>query len=1025
MRLFAVAACVAGAAFCAFAQDGAIGGADNPELERELYYVSGLRELRLYDYADSVLGKIKQRFPDAGPKLKAKELEGLLYQGKFDDVLAIIAKEKDQDSADTWAMKLSLADAYYAYAQYDKARSIYETFFKKFDKEIPAGIKSFYMSSAYRYAQMLIHLKEDKAALDVYKQRLIGKAKDLGMANQVQRQCKAEMCEIVLRLLDSGEFKDAKVREAQIKEADKWADGLLWDQDHWFGKGIVIKAHLLMLQGKPEGAKKLVDTYMPQLKSIHDGLADAEAETGDPYLRNSPMPECRFLLASMLQDEANKLLENEELSDEDREKVLADLIGDRKPNGQKGRISNGAYQHFINVFIQYPESSWAAEAGERAEQVRAVISERFGTELKAQVSAEQMSKVRKLQFQDANMLYAQGQLEEAINRYLIVLNNAPEFQESIGALGNLARAYYETAKPDNLNQLYGDMVARHIADRFGLNPNFKTAAGDEVVRIAEFCGEHGMPDTRRDLYEAFFSLIPDHPMVPSYLMSFGSRHYKEDDFPTAIGYFEQLATYTNSPLSLDALNIISTIYNKTDQATNEVAALDEYIARLQARPKPGHAYVSAVFRQAQARKNYAISILRGSTNDVETAEANRQLVACASAFNNVAKLLKDADNPYQENDQEREQNIALREASLYNKAYCFAQMTLPAEKITALRKAAIAAYEELVATYPQSKFAPPALIQVGAIWTGLSKDDKSLTENAEKALTRLRKEYPDSDEAKNALPLQAKNLMEMGLRNDAVAIYAQMFKETGKYTNLDILKAGQALVDAKEYDIASQAFERILSSGDTTLAVVAPARLGEAKILLRRGRFDEALAKIDSFIKDYGNTSLKVDALLLKVDAASEAGMREKDDKRRNELFNDAVQAIKDVKPYRTTELEKAEDDLETGRLLIRRAKAEEAFGKPEKAQDTRGKAIVAYLMMIMNVPASNIALAPAIEQAYKECIALMVENETWEDAADKCREYLQDFPRGRFVADVQGWLNACNVHLGNTSSAPAPAAEQ
>ena len=1003
--ILAVAALFFAASSLPAQDEGTVGDSD-PALDAEIYYIKGLRDLRLSDYADRVLAKTKEKWPSAGPRLKQVELEGLLYGGKFDEVKAIIAKEPNKDGLDAWAMRLALADAYFLYARFDDACDIYQQFFKKYEKSTP-DTAAFWLPSAYRFAQMYIHMKQDASALDAYR-RVLANTKD----TSTQRRCKGEMCEIAVRVLDGDGMKDAKARDALIKEATKWADDLLWDQDQWFGKGIVLKAHLLMIQGKPEAAKKLVDTYMPQLKSIHEGLVEQAKEFPEVSLRESPMPQCRFLLATMLQDAANKLLEQETLSDEDRETVLANLIGDRKPNGQKGRVGNGAFQHFVNVFIQYPESAWAAEAGERSEQIRAVISKRFGTELKTSVTAEQMAKVLKLQFQEANLLYTQGQLEQAIESYLRVLNQAADSLESIQALGNLARAYYESATPENLHMLYGDMVVHHIADRFGSNPVFRDEAGNTVVRIAEFCGEQGWNDRRRDLYDVFFRDCPEHAMVPTYLKSFAMRHYSDEDYPTALDYLGRLACYTNSPLGEEALRFQADIYGKTSQFTNEIAVLDTYIARLEGRPKPGQDFVSASFRRAQARKSVAVAMLHDTTNEIDIATANASLNLAVREFHALADAIAKKGDLYQENEEEAGQNRQIREYCLFNKAYCLARLTRPEGKADAFKQAAVKAYEDLVATFPESALAPTALLQANILCTSLKK-----TEEAEKLLSRLRKDYPDSEESKNAIPLQARNLMELGQRNEAVALYAQMFKESGKYSNSDLLQAGNILLESGAYDVAAQAFERVLASGETAPAVVAAARLGSARILLHDGRYDECMDSLKAFLSEYGKTSLMVDASLLLSEASAEAGMRERDAKKRLELFNQAVKAAKDVKPYRTTPLEQATDDLSTGRLLTKRAKAEESFGDPNAAKETRGQAIVSYLMTIMNVPASNVALAPVLEQAYHECIDLMVQNEVWEDAADKCREYLSDFPRGKYVADIQGRLNECNVHMGNTAA--------
>ena len=158
---------------------------------------------------------------------------------------------------------------------------------------------------------------------------------------------------------------------------------------------------------------------MSTLQTIHQALVELEAETGDPLTRVSPMSECRYLLAVMLQEEADRLMKEPGY---DKEAVLSLLVGTRGKDGK--RQGNGAYQHFINVFFKYPESAWAAQAGERAEQVRLIITEVFGGNIAIQIKPEDIARVRTLQFRDARMLFSQGQIKNATG-LLRVLNRRP------------------------------------------------------------------------------------------------------------------------------------------------------------------------------------------------------------------------------------------------------------------------------------------------------------------------------------------------------------------------------------------------------------------------------------------------------------------------------------------------------------------------------------------------------------------------------------------------------------------------
>lgn len=287
---------------------------------------------------------------------------------------------------------------------------------------------------------------------------------------------------------------------------------------------------------------------------------------------------------------------------------------------------------------------------------------------------------------------------------------------------------------------------------------------------------------------------------------------------------------------------------------------------------------------------------------------------------------------------------------------------------------------------------------------------------AEATLSRLIKDYPDSQEARSALPLIADNLMKLGMREEAVPRYRQMFAETGsKYSDLDLLRAAQVLTTVKEYDLAQQGLDRVLSRAKDD-KILAPAKLAQANLLLMRGQYAEAVTALQAFIKDYAGYALMLDANEMLGRAASEAGMREKNDLQRKLLFNAAVEAVKQVRQRRTNQVEMAESDIQVGRIMARKAKAEMEFGKPEAADDSRGKALISYQAFIDSTNPSNLALAPLIETAYFESTPLLLEHKKWRFAAENCTEYLNTFPRGRYIGQMRSWLNQAQIELGDSA---------
>lgn len=1008
-------------------QDGAT--AAGSELETGLRYVQALQRNYFLDIADAVLKELTAKFPDAAVRVAQLQLEADLMRGKFDDVKAqIAAAEKAGKGEDiVWAMRLALADSYYSYARYDECSAIYGSFFAKYQKkdkdgkitiDVPASLASTFTGAAYKYAQMLIGMKKRELAIDLYKVLV----KQPGLPDHIKRQCLGETAELCIAIAD--DTKDAKIREARLTEADKLADGLLWEQDLWFGKAIVFKAHVLMVRNKPEEAQKLVDDYMTALQDIHKELVRIQEETGDQVVRQSPMAECRYLLAVMQQERAQKLLADpgfKATDSEKKEEVVSLLLGAKDASTGK-RNGKGAYNHFLNVYIKYPESAWAADAGAHAEQVRTLLVDNFGATIKTTVTPEREAKVREVQYRDARALYKQGQIEEAAARLLQVLNSFPECEEAIPALGDLARCHIQRVAQDENAKLYAETVVGHLAERFFDNPAQMNAAGDELIRVAEYWKECGHEDGRRATYSRYFKLYPEHPSCVGLLTSFGEQAYKDEDYVHALEYYTRVATvYTNSPLALAALQRIVSIHEKQGDYERLIPAYGNYIKKLDEPGRQSQAFFSARYRRAAAMRANAVETIRSSTNETEIATAKKTLALAVKEFDELAKALVSPPPSAQTTPEETKQNATIREMSLFGKASSLLQMPAKDDDTrTKMREMAVAAFEELVKDFPRGETAPAALIQIGTIHV-MAKD----AEKAEAALSRLRRDYPDSEQAKDALPMIADSLMKIGERDAAVARYAEMVSGGGAgYTDSQIMRAIAALVDAKEYDLAKAAIDTILGRAEENSPARVQARLAECRMAVAKGDFPGAVAKLQSFIADYPNLQLMVDAYAMLSGAASEAGLAEKNADKRATYFDAAIAAMKEVKKRRTNDLEQAQCDIDTGRIMVRKAKAEAEFGDKARAADFRGKALISYQSFINSVGEDQPKLLPLAETAYYEVVPLLMDHGLWDVVIENCAEYLSRFPQGRYVGQFNAWRNQARIELGEEADKPAAAPE-
>ena len=86
------------------------------DLSDELKFIDELQRLRMPDIAETIIEETRKRFkpaeyPEVTTQLKVREIQGLLWQGKFDEVQKMVDAIKDKNSEEYWALVLSMADS--------------------------------------------------------------------------------------------------------------------------------------------------------------------------------------------------------------------------------------------------------------------------------------------------------------------------------------------------------------------------------------------------------------------------------------------------------------------------------------------------------------------------------------------------------------------------------------------------------------------------------------------------------------------------------------------------------------------------------------------------------------------------------------------------------------------------------------------------------------------------------------------------------------------------------------------------
>ena len=1004
------------------AADAAAVKADEEAMKEELAYINALVGANLPDIATIVIEPAKKKWPALGPRLKVSEMQGELRMGRFDKVQKEIDALKDKKGPEYWALKLAMADAYYARDKIKECRQLYTEFFGAV-KEPGPELKSFYVESGYKWAQMLLLDKKPVEAARIYGVIL---KQDIG--EDAWAAIATDCCELLLKLAQ--QEKDAKKKEAFLKQAEGYVDKLLWKSDMGvvFGRAVAMKAHIEMLRGKVEQAQFLVNDYMPQLMEIHETLQRQDPDGKKGYLRMSPVPQCRYLLAKMLWEQAKDELAKPKF---DRGRVNDLLLGTKDAKSGK-RSGLGAINHSVTVYINYPMSSWAMQAGALVDEIADLVKAKLGADIKSKfkVSAAQMRNVQQMQFRNAAEILRDGDYEAAAKAYRDVLTQLPEVPDAVQAVANLAEAYlnmWQRARkgPDkDALRLEASAVEGYLAERFAgaKKGAYAKEAGSLTLNLALREKELGDAERAQELYDIYFRSYPTHYSAAQMALSLAGQAYKAKNYEKAVKYYGLVAnSYSNSTYHAASLQMLAICYGKLGDEENEIEWLRAYSKEAK-RPLDRIA-TQLMLAQKQKDRGFAMFETAAETNaeqavEIKNAAARSVLLAVRDFKAATAFATKCIDDKFTSKE-DRVKFLDYRESALMLEGESLSRLAWPEANLSRFRQMAVKTYEQYLSLYPKGKWAPQVLVKIGTIWTA----EKNM-EESKKAFARLKEQFPDSDEAKNSTPRLAKTLIEMGLKSEGVEQYAEMLRTSGNYQARQFLEAGEALLTAKSFDTARQAYDKAIelaqAGTNEQMGVVARAYIGQANAYFKEGRFAEAHEALDKFIGDekFAKSPLVVDANFLLIEVASEEGRREKDDTMRMKYFNSAVGAIKKVRNYRKEQSQQDELDLMSGDVLVRKMEAEEAMGaeKAEQAKETCGRAVVTFVAFIMaheptpEHPFEKMTDAQKVnlERCYGTALPLMAKlGKTQAEQVIKYGEtYLKLFPDGRHRTAVQNAVN-------------------
>ncbi|MGD9612708.1 MAG: tetratricopeptide repeat protein [Kiritimatiellia bacterium] len=921
-----------------------LGGTAQAGVDEEFAFASGLVSFSpsFPDFAQKVVDAVLAKDPTQKDRSKIIQAEILIQRRQFADAEALIA-EMGLANPKSQAISLALARNYFGIGELDKSRALYEAFFKQYE-QMPTDpdVARFYRDAAYQFAQMQMMAGNYEGAAASYQRvEAVADGSEMKRSLQVSR---------AQALVKAAEQKSGDEKTKLLDAAKKVCETLQWGGlDLQFVDSIVILANIELAKGNPAGAQKVLMDYMDIIKPIDDTLA----QLGLP-MRDSPMAGARSLLGRLKKEAADK------------------LAGENKAN-EAIQAYSGALGEYYNVFVKYGDSEWGPSAGMAAKEIKAILETKYGKTVKIDLPDSLASKAAGTEFMMADNLFRQKKHAEAAAEYLRVLAQFPEATDlSVGALGNLVQCYM------NLNDdLYAKMVANYLGERFAAKSDVPAKA---LISVAQLYDKAGHAEMSKYMFDRYLAYCPADPRAGQILFYLAAKaeqaaqQAEKDGKPAeqeqkqaeANAYLAKIITdYQNDQNYPKALSKRAwKAYLDKDYA-GAVDGMKLYIE--QSQPSP-----------TRAQAMFALGDCFRRTDRM--ADAVRQ-------FNALVAALAPAGNPYGSSAADLERNAKLLEQARFYFAYSLSR--LPAE---ATRKAAIAKIDEFLGFYPKSDLAAKALNLKGSLQMAL-KDPA-----ANETFARLAREYPETDEGKNAQYARINGALDLGQFDQAREALASMLANPGSYSVDEFARVGQAMLDKGQWQDAADSFGRVAGQTEER-ALLERALYGTGAAKYELGDHAGAVAALDELMVKWPNSALFYQAKFMLA--------------RANMALNDlaaAKTALNDVFKF-AREPEVVND----AKLL---------YGQILQQQGDQTGALGAYkgLEYFGSQAMKTEKERQQVEQAILAAIDLAADMDKHADVLESCDLYLKLYPTSPRVGDVRQKRTAASFKV-NADVAPAPAA--
>lgn len=906
-------------------------------VDQDFEFAQKLIERGFPDFANKLMLQVVERNPDQAGRAKLIKAEGFISQRKFAEAEAVIAELPAGDpKAD--AIRLALGRGYFRVGDMDRAREIYKRFFDQF-KQIPSDpdLLKAYRDAAYQFGQMLQQSGDLLGAADA-----MGKVIATKPGREIERSMMAEQAQL---LVDHALKLSGGDRDKILAQAAKLCADIQWGGvDLWFGHSIITLANIELAKGNRARAQELITRQYRDILREIDNLIKEQNLPGSL----NPIAGSRFLMGQMYEQDAEAAARDPAKQDE-----LVQALG-------------RALNEYFNVFVKYGDSDFGPRAGIKANEIKARL-EGMGKTVNVDLGkhAEQAAQT---QLRLADNLFREKKFADAAVEYLRVINAYPTAEASIRALGFVIQCYIELN-----DKLYARAMIEFIQERYAGSPagavallSAATVANNK--KDAAFAGE---------IYEAYLRGFPKHDRAGTILFFLGNERRKAGDDAGANFYFQRIVDhYPQDQYYPQALRLIARSYYDLGDYEKAAAAFAKLVSDIP--PSPD---------RANAQFSLADSYIRLG-----------QWAKAGAELKTLVDWLTPANNPYASTDADREKNRALLERAMFQRANVFARINEPADRVPQFRTAAQQLYDQFLNQFPNSEWAPKAMMGQGQMQMALGQMDA-----AAQTFERLAQRYPQSEEGKNALFSLARSAMEIGQFDQARQAFRKMAQDTGRYAPDEFARIGQLMIDAKLYDEALEAFRivtenpQVQATKDTpaSRALLERALFGVGSANFARGNFEEAAKALERLLQEYPRSGLFFEARFMLGEAYAA---------QRN--FLASSQSLSDIFRF-------SNDPVQINRASMKLAEVQLL------ANDKTG-ALASYQRVALLSDPTKPEQRPFIQEALQRSIPLAMELNRFKDALDSSDQFLQLFPTSDKVPEIRRLRAEAALRASTTGEQPA-----